>query len=115
MKWTYAIPALVLAVCIGWSGRGPVVVERSETLAPVGKSVESASEFRGVRSKLNAELDRRAALPAGHADKITAAECERAKKFVGRLGDGRILDFIIKYGPDIIRIVGAILALLAFL
>jgi hypothetical protein len=71
--------------------------------------------FVGLRGRLRAELDRRAGLPEGDPHRITAEQQDKGKELVGKLGDGHLLDLLVKYGPTLLKLAEAILALLAVL
>lgn len=76
---------------------------------------ERRLNFNGLRGRIRAELDRRAALDPSDPDHIDQVKHAKAKELVGELGDGHLLELLIKYGPQIIALVKAILAMLAFL
>jgi hypothetical protein len=57
-------------------------------------------------------VDRRAALPVGDVEHIGAEKAAKARELIGKLGDGHLLDLLVKYGPQIVKLVEAILALL---
>jgi len=94
----------------------PVTVQAAPALAVEdGVNVEAWPRLLGLRTRIHAEIDRRAALAASDPDRLDTAKAAEAHTFVGRLGDGHLLDLIIKYGPSIFKIVMAILGLMAVL
>jgi hypothetical protein len=142
---SYRTPALALLAAVvgllaGWLGLQPVAInvavdspKFAATVVPIGfgpfasapvaGDVPGVAEgrlrdrlgFVGLRGRIRAELDRRAGLPEGHADRITEEQQEKGKELVGRLGDGHLLELLIRYGPEIIALVKAVLMLIAVL
>lgn len=90
----------------------PVVVQNQP---PALVEFEARPRLLGLRAKIRAEIERRAALPADNVWHLDAAKAAEANEFVGRLGDGHLLDLIIKYGPDIVALVIKILGLMMVL
>lgn len=80
--------------------------------APGSGVIVGGLSFHTLRGRIHAELERRAALPASDPHHINAGTHDKAKLFVGKLGDGHLLDLLIKYGPALMKIVEAILAML---
>lgn len=76
---------------------------------------EGRPKLFGLRAKLHAEIDRRAGLPTDHVWHLAPEKAQDAHAFVGKLGDGQLLELLIRYGPDIIALVIKILGLMAVL
>ncbi len=117
---TFAVGA-ALAMVANWLGvrppetiTVPVVVQAAPAVEG-GLMCESRPRMLGFRAKLHAEIDRRAALPENSVWYINAEKAKEAHDFVGKLGDGHLLDLLIKYGPDIAAVVIKILLMLAML
>lgn len=117
---TFAVGA-VLAMVANWLGVKPPetitvpVVVQAAPAAEGGLLCEARPRMLGFRAKLHAEIDRRAAMPAESVWHINAEKAKEAHDFVGKLGDGHLLELLIKYGPEIAAIVIKILAMLAVL
>jgi hypothetical protein len=85
------------------------------TVGAAGGPLRDRLGFVGLRARLRAELDRRALLPEGDPLRVTAEQQEKGKELVGKLGDGHLIELLLKYGPSLIRLAEAILALVALL
>ena len=120
---TFAVGALVALVANYLGVKAPDVITIPVTVqaAPAPASVDGADMFEarprllGLRAKIRAEVERRAALPVDNPWHITADKAAEVNAFVGKLGDGHLLELLIRYGPDIVALVIKILGLLAVL
>ncbi len=118
------IVGAAVAVVANWVGVKPpevITVPVSVQAAPApaaddgGLMFEARPRLIGLRSRIRAEIERRAALPAGDPSHVSAERVAEANQFVGKLGDGHLLRMLIEWGPEILAFVVKLLALLAVL
>ncbi len=94
----------------------PVTVQAAPAPAvDEGGMFEARPRLIGFRARLHAEIDRRASLDKGNVWHLDTTKANDAHAFVGKLGDGHLLELLIRYGPDIIMLIIKILGLMAVL
>jgi hypothetical protein len=86
----------------------PTDSDPATVVGATGGPLRDRLGFVGLRGRLRAELDRRAGLPEGDPLRVTAEQQEKGKELVGKLGDGHLLDLLVKYGPSILKLAEAI-------